>query len=404
MNTSKQIQLQPRANRLQSSIQTLADACVMCGLCIPKCPTYQDQHSEAHSPRGRIAVAKALSNGDLIADASVQTAMRGCLHCGQCEAVCPAKVEFSTLHSLTLATLPPADAKIDRWLRWLVASPTWRNLARKFRLPLRVIATIASIALPPSLAWKNALRVFGRRAKPAATAPSTENSNATIALHIGCISSLLDDATVQAMRNILSRLNLPHQLLRPNCCGALHQHAGDLAIAEKLATAFQNGLPSGQMDSVINLVPGCHARVTDLPASTGKTHVIDAMNFLAEHIPPELHFRSLPKIAHVHIACTSQFEAKSADAILTLLRRIPELQVKLLSEVTCCGAAGTRFLSDPVQSDNLRERLLAQIPDEPNILVLSSNIGCAMHLENSPRKYPLTVRHPLTIVAEQWPL
>jgi glycolate oxidase iron-sulfur subunit len=404
MNTSKQIQLQPPANRLQATIQTLADACVMCGLCIPKCPTYQDQHSEAHSPRGRIAVAKALSHGDLIADASVQTAMRGCLHCGQCEAVCPAKVQFSTLHSRTLATLSPADTKIDWSLRWFVASPIWRKLARTLRLPLRVIAMIASSVLPLSLAWKNALGVFGRRAKPIATTPSTENSNASIALHTGCISSLLDDATVHAMRHILSRLNLPHQLLRPNCCGALHRHAGDLETAEKLAAVFQRELPSSQIDSFINLVPGCHARVTELLTSARKTQAIDAMNFLAEHIPPELLFRSLPKIAYLHIACTSQFEAKSAEATRNLLRRIPELQIKMLSEVTCCGAAGTRFISDPAQSGRLRERLLAQIPDEPNILVLSSNIGCAMHIENSPRKHPLIVRHPLTIIAQQWPI
>ena len=39
--------------------------CIRCGLCLSVCPTYQMTMAEEESPRGRIAMARAVAEGAL---------------------------------------------------------------------------------------------------------------------------------------------------------------------------------------------------------------------------------------------------------------------------------------------------------------------------------------------------
>ena len=39
------------------------EACIRCGLCLSVCPTYGETLLEEESPRGRIALAKAVAEG-----------------------------------------------------------------------------------------------------------------------------------------------------------------------------------------------------------------------------------------------------------------------------------------------------------------------------------------------------
>src|SRR3712207_9311086 len=63
------------------------NSCVHCGLCLSSCPTYRETGLEMFSPRGRIYLMKAVSEGRIGMESEVfQEQMSACLNCRACEA------------------------------------------------------------------------------------------------------------------------------------------------------------------------------------------------------------------------------------------------------------------------------------------------------------------------------
>ena len=76
----------------------LLKACVHCGMCLSSCPTYRITGQEMSSPRGRLWLMSAVSQGRLSVDDDLfQEQMYQCLNCRACEAVCPSGVQYGPL-------------------------------------------------------------------------------------------------------------------------------------------------------------------------------------------------------------------------------------------------------------------------------------------------------------------
>src|SRR5687768_2128569 len=96
-------------------------SCVHCGLCLPACPTYVATGHEADSPRGRIQLMRALSDGVIEPTASVIKHLDLCLDCRGCETACPSGVVYHELIEETRARLqphrkPPLQSRFMNWL------------------------------------------------------------------------------------------------------------------------------------------------------------------------------------------------------------------------------------------------------------------------------------------------
>src|ERR671936_1797188 len=85
--------------------------CVHCGLCLSSCPTYRETGLEMFSPRGRIYLMKAVTEGRIGLESQVfQEQMSACLNCRACEAVCPSGVQYGQILEASRTQIEQARA------------------------------------------------------------------------------------------------------------------------------------------------------------------------------------------------------------------------------------------------------------------------------------------------------
>ena len=76
---------------------SILQQCMHCGMCLPACPTYDATKKERHSPRGRIALMRAVADDELRLTPAFADEMSYCLGCLACQTACPAGVDYSNL-------------------------------------------------------------------------------------------------------------------------------------------------------------------------------------------------------------------------------------------------------------------------------------------------------------------
>src|SRR4026207_746444 len=76
---------------------SMLQQCMHCGMCLPTCPTYDQTRRERNSPRGRIALRRAVADGALDITHEFAEEMSYCLGCLACQTACPAGVNYAEL-------------------------------------------------------------------------------------------------------------------------------------------------------------------------------------------------------------------------------------------------------------------------------------------------------------------
>src|SRR5204863_6604193 len=87
----------PHASHLKNLDYSVVQQCMHCGLCLPTCPTYDATKLERNSPRGRIALMRAIADGELEPTKAFADEMYFCLGCLACMTACPAGVNYAEL-------------------------------------------------------------------------------------------------------------------------------------------------------------------------------------------------------------------------------------------------------------------------------------------------------------------
>ena len=395
-----------------------ADRCVKCALCLPHCPTYRVTKDEGESPRGRIALMQGLATGALEASPRLEAHLDHCLACRACEAVCPADVPYGKLIDaarLELRRRGHQEPWIARHFASHMRGPLRRRLLHRFlRLAERTgLSRLAARIGPAPL--KRLLEFAPAVPKPhrwqARYAPRSFLGT-KVSLFLGCVADITRPQVSVSAVAVLNAIGIEVELPKDQrCCGALDQHAGRRAEAQKLARANLAAFEGS--DAILGTASGCLATLEDYPEIVGRDadafayRVEDICAYLARHsIIPRVEFQPWKARVVIQSPCTQRNVLKSDQHVAELLHLIPELEVMSLpTSMGCCGAAGSYMLTQAEQADAFATEFVDAISARKAEVLVSSNVGCALHLAAALKRRGLDIpiMHPVEILANQLP-
>lgn len=407
--------------------------CVHCGLCTSACPTYLETGNENDSPRGRIYLMRAVTDGRLEMSPNVGRHLDLCLDCRSCETACPSGVQYGRLIEPFRVEMQQRAAKKSSpgWFQKIVLHglfPYPRRLAWAL-LPARVMqklgldrlmeSTGLIRLLPQKLQRMQRLlpTLKPQREKLPTLLPAIGPRRAKVALFTGCVAEALFDHVNWATARVLQQNGC--DVIVPQgqvCCGAIHYHSGASDPAIQFAEANVESFEPDAVDAIIINVAGCGSMLKDyghiaeeLRPQDPQLHqrfeqfahkVKDLTEFLAAlgPVPPTT---AVPLKVTYHDACHLVHAQKIRQQPRDLLKLIPGLTVVPLAESDiCCGAAGSYNLTEPEMADRLGKRKVANILATGAEALVSANAGCTLQIQAMLKEAgrPLPLYHPAELL------
>jgi glycolate oxidase iron-sulfur subunit len=426
-----------RATRsLRTLDYSLLQQCMHCGMCLPTCPTYDATHRERNSPRGRIALMRAIADGTLEITSTFADEMSYCLGCLACQTACPAGVNYTTLFETArndiqsagvdrsgkrrfwravtlqfLFTRPRALRALGRLLGLLQRSGL-QTLARRSGFTRLLPADLGRLEpRTPAIARTFSNGLIARRETP----PGAPRFR--VALLTGCIQDLVFPDVNRDTADVLLANGCTVDTPSPQpCCGSLHAHNGDLATAAALARHMIDTIPPAEYDAIITNAGGCgshlrhysslladDARYRDR-ARVWDSKLRDIQEWLVEigYRPPAAQPFEQPARVTYHESCHLVHGQKISRQPRAVLASIPGISLIELPESTwCCGSAGIYALTQPDQADALLERKVGHIRAIRPDIVATANPGCHLQIVRGLEEagLPAQVMHPVTLLA-----
>ncbi|MDB5390549.1 MAG: lutA 1 [Planctomycetaceae bacterium] len=410
--------------------------CVHCGLCTSFCPTYLETGNENDSPRGRIYLMRAVTDGRLDLTPTVQRHLDLCLDCRSCETACPSGVQYGRLIEPFRVEMQHAEARRGEgesksWFRQFIMYGLFPYPKRmRWALwPARIMQTLGLDRLFESVGLMKLLPKKLQRMQsqlPRLQAPSPAfpdvlpaigPKRARVGLFTGCVADAMFGHVNWATARVLQANGCEVVIPKSQaCCGAIHYHSGADAPALDFANQNATAFNLDELDAVIINVAGCGSMLKDYghvahevaPQDQAQQErldkfahkVMDISEFLMR-LGPIKPQGQVKLRATYHDACHLVHAQKIREQPRDLLSIVPGLElVPLVESEICCGAAGSYNLTEPEMSDRLAQRKLNHILATQPDAVITGNAGCSLQIQASIRKagHAIWVAHPMEIL------
>lgn len=387
--------------------------CVHCGLCLNECPTYRANGLEPDSPRGRLYLIRAVSEGTLPVTDDVVDHLQKCLVCRACETACPSNVQFGqVMEAARHELLESHGTPKRRFLSWLAFRQLFpypgrlKLVGQALRFyqhsPLPLVTDLLTRwkLLPRRLSVmeKMSPRLSDRFFEIPATerVPTRGERRYTVGMVSGCIMPLAfaetNDATVRVLTANGCDVILPKA---QRCCGALAAHSGDGDASADLARANIDAFEAfgfDNLDSIIINAAGCGAQLKqyghmlqDDPryaerAARFAAKVEDISEFLAR-VGLTAPLGEVNRTVTYQDACHLYHGQKIRSQPRELLFSIPGLDlVEMRDSQRCCGSAGIYNIVQPEMSMDVLDAKMDNVLATGTDCVVAGNPGCLLQL------------------------
>lgn len=395
--------------------------CVHCGFCLQACPTYLETGLETESPRGRIALMKAVNEGRIGITPGVYRHWDLCIQCRACEAACPSGVPYGNLieavnsqvEQIRYRSLP---VRLAGRLALNVILPRQRRLellalglrlyqesglqwaVRKTRILSALAPGLAELEMSAPTISKRRLRARGQ------VIPAAGAARVRAAMFSGCIMPLMHGPQMAAAMRVLARNGCEVEVTKGQaCCGAIHSHVGDLPRARDLARQNIDAFENRDVDALVVASAGCGARMKEYghllrddpdyaerAERFGRT-VKDIHEFLVDlpFTPPT---RGIHKRVTYQDSCHLANAQRITAAPRTLLTSIPGIEfVEMERSNICCGAGGTYTITEREFSLRVLDSKMQRVRETDAELLATANPGCVLQLQYGAKRHGLPV-------------
>lgn len=388
--------------------------CMRCGFCLPACPTYiHSNFDESQSPRGRIALMKAVRDGVMPFDDSIEESLDLCLGCRACEPACPAGVEYGSLLESARNVIQREKKKSVK--EKVVRYGAFRQLFRKQKTMERatgVIRFYQKSGLQALTRKTGILSVFPSMMKDMESIlPALEKSNikkghtyqstrktTKVAFFTGCMMDTMfsktNESTIQLLQKLGCDVWVPEGQV---CCGALQGHSGELALARENARRNVEAFLAEDVDFVVNNAGGCGAFLSEYDhlladepelleqAKAFSSKVIDVATLMEKLGLTEKAMR-LKNDKQVAITYQDSCHLRNVSRVVEepreIMRAIEGADfIELSSADQCCGSAGVYNLIHTEMSMRILESKMEDVRETQARFVLTSNPGCLLQMK-----------------------
>ncbi|MBM7579133.1 (Fe-S)-binding protein [Jeotgalibacillus terrae] len=387
--------------------------CMRCGFCLPSCPTYiQTGGDEVHSPRGRIAMMKAVHDGLTPLTDEMTNSLDVCLGCRACEPVCPAGVQYG--HLLEEARTIIQDYKKPSVKEKVVRRTVLNELFPKNEQMNRAVGLVRfyqTSGLQKGIRKIGFLKLFPESMRemekvlpaiPKRTRTdrkrllATGEKKATVAFFQGCLMDTMfqetNQNTIRLLRSAGCDIVIPEG---QGCCGALHGHAGEKEKAIEMAKRNIEAFEGMEADYIVLNAGGCgaylagydHLLSQDMEwrerAARFKAKIRDFSSILIQHgFDERIRFKKRQHRVTYQDSCHLRNGMGVHHEPRQLIQMVEGADyVEMKNADGCCGSAGVYNLVQPEMSMQILDDKMKNVKEAAPGVIVTANPGCLLQMK-----------------------